>query len=126
MSLLASLPLCTRTSYAQPFQKNKEHCLTLGYFNMAEDSAWCKLQDVAMFWDFGSIRMIVTGGMTVSTQDTACDHAKTSSRAVRNSSNECSSISIRRSRKMSLEAIYMLYPVEEYTVQLPKKLDGKG
>ena len=53
-----------------------KHSLTLGYFNMAEDSAWCKLQDVAMFGDFGSIRMIVTGGITVSAQNTAGDHVK--------------------------------------------------
>ena len=94
-----------------------KHSLTLGYFNMAEDSAWCKLQNVAMFWDFGSIRMIVTGGITVSTQNTAGDHVKTNSRAVRNSGSGSGRRSIRRSRKMSFEAIYTLYPVEEYTVQ---------
>ena len=32
-----------------------KHSLTLGYSYMAEDSAWCKLQNVAMFWDFGSM-----------------------------------------------------------------------
>ena len=26
-----------------------KHCLTLGYVNMAEEGAECKLQDVAMF-----------------------------------------------------------------------------
>ena len=71
----------------------------------------CKLHDVAMFRDFGSIHMIVTDGRT------AGDHVKTSSSAVRNSSNgSCSRIE-RRSRNISLEAIHMLYPVEEYTVQ---------
>ena len=52
-----------------------KHSLTLGYFNMAEDSAWCKLQDVPMFGDFGSMH-IVTGGRTVSAQNTAGDHVK--------------------------------------------------
>ena len=80
-----------------------------------------------MFWDFGSMH-IVTGGRTVSAQNTAGDHVETNARAVRNSSSGSGSgrRSIRRSRKMSLEAIYVLNPVEEYTVQLPKKLDGKS
>ena len=56
-----------------------------GHVNMVEGNVLCKRQDVAMFWDFGSIHMIVTGGSTV--QHAAGDHVKTSSRAVRNSSN---------------------------------------
>ena len=31
-----------------------KQCFTLGDVNMAEESAWCKLQDASMFWDFGS------------------------------------------------------------------------
>ena len=69
---------------------------------------------------------IVTGGRTVSAQNTAGDHVETNSRAVRNSSSGSGRRSIRRSRKMSLEAIYVLNPVEEHTVQLPEKLDGKS
>ena len=61
--------------------------------------------------------MIVTGGRNVSTQNTAGDHAKTSSRAVRSSCNGSTGSSMRQSRKMSLEAIYMLYTMEEYTMQ---------
>ena len=38
---------------------------------------------VAMFWDFGSIHMIVTDGRTVSAQNTEGDHVQTNSRAVR-------------------------------------------
>ena len=59
------------------------------------------MQDVAMFCDLGSIHMIVTGGKTISTQSTASDHVKTSSRAVR-SSNGNSSSGTRRWRKMGL------------------------
>ena len=43
---------------------------------MAEESGWCKLQDVATFLGFGSIHMIVTGGTTVSAQNTAGAHVK--------------------------------------------------
>ena len=50
-----------------------KHCLTLGYVNMAEEKGQCKVQGVAMFWDFGSIQMLVTGVRTVSTQNTAGD-----------------------------------------------------
>ena len=56
-----------------------KRCLTLGYVNMAEESVKCKLQDVAMSWDFGSmqigrkprgkIQMFVTGDRTVSLQN---------------------------------------------------------
>ena len=63
-----------------------KHCLAVGYVNMAEENIECKLQDVATFWDFGSIQMIVTGGRTVSAQNTASDHVKKSSRGT------CSSI----------------------------------
>ena len=49
------------------------------------------MQDVAMFQDLGSFHMTVTGGRTVSAQNTAGDHVKTSSRAVRSSNNESSS-----------------------------------
>ena len=84
------------------------------------------MQDVAMFCDLGSIHMIVTGGKTISTQSTASDHVKTSSRAVRSNSNGNSSSGTRRWRKMGLGAIYMLYTVEEHTVQQQKKLDGKS
>ena len=52
-----------------------------------------KLQDLVMFGGLGSI------GRTVSTQNTAGDYVKTSSRAVRSSSNGSSSSSI-RSRKV--------------------------
>ena len=31
-----------------------KHCFTLGYINMIEENAQCKLQDVAMLWDFCS------------------------------------------------------------------------
>ena len=93
---------------------------------MTEESAWCKLQDVAMFRDVGSIHMIVTGCRTVSTQDTVGDHVKTNSRAVRNSGSGSGRSSIRRSRKVGLEAIYISYPVEEYIVQQPKQIDGKS
>ena len=34
---------------------------------------------MAMFWDFGSIQMFVTGVSTVSAQNTAGDHVKESS-----------------------------------------------
>ena len=34
-----------------------KNCFALGYVNMAEESAWGKLQDVAMFWGFGSIHI---------------------------------------------------------------------
>ena len=45
-----------------------KHCFTLDYANMAEEDVECKRQDVAMFWDFGSIHMIVTGGIVLSFQ----------------------------------------------------------
>ena len=49
------------------------HCLTLGYVNMAEENGWCKVQYVAVFRSFGPIQMIVTGA-----ENTAGDHAKKS------------------------------------------------
>ena len=62
-----------------------KRCLTLGYVNMAEESVQSKLLEVAMFWNFGSMRnsattgerskMFVTGDRTVSFQS-VCDHAK--------------------------------------------------
>ena len=33
-----------------------KHCFAPGYVNMAEDSAWCKMEDVAMFWDSGAMQ----------------------------------------------------------------------
>ena len=56
-----------------------------------------KKKRVVMCWDVGWCHMIVMGGRTVSTQSRASDHVKTSSRAVRSSSNGNSS-STRRLR----------------------------
>ena len=66
-----------------------KHCLAL--VDMAEENAKCKLQDAAMFWDCGSIHMIVTGNRTVSAQNTAGDHVKKSSQGTSRSGNGSSS-----------------------------------
>ena len=63
----------------------EKHCVALGFVNMAEVFCEFKRQDVAMFWDMGSVQMIVTGGITASTQSTAHDYVKMNSRAVRSS-----------------------------------------
>ena len=39
-----------------------KHCLGVGNHNMAEENGQRKLQDVAMYWHFGSIHLLVTGG----------------------------------------------------------------
>ena len=47
------------------------HCFALVCVNVAEENGQCKVQGVAMSWDFGSIQMFLTGVRTVSTQNTA-------------------------------------------------------
>ena len=42
---------------SKPLSKRlRKHCFALRCVNMAEESVWCRLQDVAMFWGlrFGS------------------------------------------------------------------------
>ena len=50
----------------KPFSKGviAKHCFALVYVNMAEENGQCKVQGVAMFWDFGSIQMFLTGVRT--------------------------------------------------------------
>ena len=54
-------------------------CLALGDVNMAEESVWCKMQDVAMFW-------VVTGDRTISLQSVG-DYTKKSSQGTSSSDN---------------------------------------
>ena len=54
-------------------------CLALGNVNMAEESVWCKMQDVAMFW-------VVTGDRTISLQSVG-EHTKKSSQGTSSSNN---------------------------------------
>ena len=83
----------------QPLSKAviAKHCQTLGYVNMGEENGQCKVQGVAMFCDFGSIQMFVTGVRTVSTQNTAGDHVKESSQRSSNRSSSIKRTSSRRS-----------------------------
>ena len=101
-----------------------KHCLTLWYVNMAEESAECKLQDAAMFWDFGSVHMIVTGGRTVSTQK-AGDHFKRSSRAEATATEAA----VQQHTTLAQDGFgggsHGVPPVEERTVQQSQILEAK-
>ena len=74
---------------------------------MADESVECKFKTWRWFCDFGSIHMLVTVDRTVSTQNTAGDHVKTSSRVIRSGSYGICSNSTRSLHNVGLGAIYM-------------------
>ena len=72
-----------------------KHRLTLGYVSRADESAKFKTARRGFFLYSGSIHIIVTGGRTVTTQNTGGYHVKTSSHAFRSSSNGSSTRHLR-------------------------------